>query len=520
MLRETMYEALYSFTSSLSELTALFSSYPHSNKSEILNAIGRTLAASEKLIQELNLLEQSPPLYRIRAQRIISATIKLTELISKLVRLHNLPELRTTDASQPSSPTSQLAIELTTQYFSIELGFFNRLKSDFIRAKDAIPHNSGLLYQASAPSRFIELANARDMKGDNLFSRSAGARDQLLKLEAASQADSDGTHTSFNTFVPVFYATDRAYDANSKPPHCQFLDRRAENSLTYGIAEVSIPPIHRRGHIERPFSLWKIQFKEKIDCHIVITSCNCLPIEDWKNHARDKLCEMASKSALVFIHGFNVSFDDAIRQTAQIGFDLQLQSLIASYSWSSQGAMEDYAADEDSVKLTVPRLIKFLSTLQSIGITTIHVIAHSMGNRALLEALGNTTPPLSEVVMAAPDVDATLFRESVPQFTGKANRYTLYGSASDKAIQISKKVHAGYPRAGDGGDNILVLNGVETVDASKVGSDLFGLGHSYYANKPRVLSDLYYLLRESLPASRREGLGKMERDSLPFWFFI
>jgi esterase/lipase superfamily enzyme len=283
---------------------------------------------------------------------------------------------------------------------------------------------------------------------------------------------------------------------------------------------VSIPPTHRRGQLERPFSLWKIQFKENVERHIVITSCNCLSIGDWKGNAIDKLAEMESKSALVFIHGFNVSFDDAIRQAAQIGFDLQLQSLITAYSWASQGAVSNYAADEDSVKLTVPNFIDFLNTLTSIGITTIHVIAHSMGNRALVEALENfpdIASSLGEVVMAAPDIDATLFRKSVSELHGKAKRYTLYGSASDRAIKLSKTVHAGYPRAGDGDKDILVMNGIETIDATKVGEDLFGFGHSYFSDKPRVLSDLYYLIRESLPASRREGLCEEKLGNLRYW---
>lgn len=387
MLRESIYEALHSFTNALSELTALFSGLSDHNldNPELSNALNKTLFASEQLTRQLGLLqEERPPLHRIQPQRINTAIIKISELTSKLTRLSNLPEFSSPEGKAPISPTSLLAIELTALYLSVELAFFTRLESDIRRNRSPEFQEIHHLKQPKGKFKFIELASARKRGNAPLFSRST-VSGTFLDLERSEyRTRSTPSNTTWNTFIPVFFATDRKYAEDSAPPRCQFLDRRGDNNLTYGIADVSIPPTHRRGQLERPFSLWKIQFKENVERHIVITSCNCLSIGDWKGNAIDKLAEMESKSALVFIHGFNVSFDDAIRQAAQIGFDLQLQSLITAYSWTSQGAVSNYAADEDSVKLTVPNFIDFLNTLTSIGITTIHVIAHSMGNRALV----------------------------------------------------------------------------------------------------------------------------------------
>jgi chaperonin GroEL len=333
------------------------------------------------------------------------------------------------------------------------------------------------------------------------------------------------TEHSLCTLIPVFFATDRETAKNSNPHHRQFLDCRGKN-LTYGVAEVSIPiHIHKKGRVERPFSLFKFQFKEDQARHIVITSCENHLLSDWNQIAVEKLNEIGGKSALVFIHGFNVSFDEAIRQAAQIGFDVKLEGLVTAYSWSSAAEVFDYAADEDSVRLTVPRLLGFLKNLREIGITTIHVVAHSMGNRALLDVLekiptiGQDDSLLGEIIMAAPDIDAELFKESVAKIKGKARRYTLYGSASDRAMFLSKRAHAGNPRAGDGGKDVLVIDGVETIDATLVGEDMLGLGHSYYSKKRPVLSDLFYLIRESIPAARRDNLQEKYLGTLKYWVF-
>jgi len=80
---------------------------------------------------------------------------------------------------------------------------------------------------------------------------------------------------------------------------------------------------------------------------------------------------------------------------------------------------------------------------------------------------------------------------------------TLYASSNDEAIRISKEPHS-YPRAGEAGDDIIILPGLDTIDASMVDTSL--IGHSYFAEKRSVLSDLFYLLGEGKPPSQRHSL--------------
>jgi esterase/lipase superfamily enzyme len=111
-----------------------------------------------------------------------------------------------------------------------------------------------------------------------------------------------------------------------------------------------------------------------------------------------------------------------------------------------------------------------------------------MGNRLLTEAFATLAKPVAgeahvrQVVFAAPDVDAATFKEAAHAFGGKAERFTLYASSRDKALAASKAVHK-YSRAGDAGVDIVVVDTVDTIDASAVDTSL--LGHSYYGDNAR-----------------------------------
>jgi esterase/lipase superfamily enzyme len=245
----------------------------------------------------------------------------------------------------------------------------------------------------------------------------------------------------------------------------------------------------------------------------------------WQTIARERLADAGEKSALVFIHGFNVAFTDAIRRAAQIGWDLQFRGLVTAFSWCSEGKILSYLTDERNASLAAPKLLEYFRMLRNdVGVDTIHVIAHSMGNQVLLQALRDASPKdgdpkLGEVVLAAPDYDAKLFKQTLKHFKGKAERYTLYGSETDFALITAKELRSGHPRAGDGGPFVLVVDGVETIDATAVGKDLLGLGpHSYFASKRTLLTDIFFLIHESLPA-RRRGLLEQQSGGLTYWVF-
>jgi esterase/lipase superfamily enzyme len=229
---------------------------------------------------------------------------------------------------------------------------------------------------------------------------------------------------------------------------------------------------------------------------------------------------------LVFVHGFNVSFEDAARRTAQMASDLKFDGAPVFYSWPSQADWWKYRVDEKNVALSVDQLKSFLLAIaERSDADTINLVAHSMGNRVLTDALKEIDVAATErkqlfnqVILAAPDIDADIFRQRIaPAIVTKAKHVTLYASSKDLALVASRTFNSGDPRAGDAGGNLVVYPGIETIDVSAIDSSL--LGHSYYGSSVSVLSDIEFLLRDQ-PASSRKFLAPVSlQGDLTYWLF-
>ncbi|WP_253156304.1 alpha/beta hydrolase [Stieleria tagensis] len=301
-------------------------------------------------------------------------------------------------------------------------------------------------------------------------------------------------------------------------------------SLVKGICSVTVPDTHQVGVVERP-SLLKFEIHENQKDHIVLTSAIELPADEFSQALAQTVAASPQQDMLVFIHGYNVDFESAVQRTAQISVDLPFEGVPVCYSWPSQGTLLGYTVDENNAAWTQTHLKQFLLELANeSGARSINVVAHSMGNRPTTGAMQqiaweqqhaaevNQTDPrmlFDRVVLAAPDVDADLFRRDLaPALSDIAKQVTLYASSDDQALVASKQVH-GYPRAGESGVNVVVVPGIETVDVS--GIDLSLLGHSYYGDNRSMLYDLYEVVRERIPAANRQLLTPRSFGELTYW---
>ena len=309
--------------------------------------------------------------------------------------------------------------------------------------------------------------------------------------------------------VPVYYGTDRMPTGKAHPEPAYGSDRRPDTmpEMDYGVCIVSIPPEHQKGDHERP-TWWAFEFSEDPDEHIVITSVTPMAKDSFFTALAGEVGRSSGKHAFVFVHGYNTSFDDAARTTGQLAFDLAIPGAAILYSWPSKGGMEDYVADNGEIKWTIPHLRSFLGDIRTrSGASTIHLIAHSLGNSTLREAVQALTTtatdpkPLANLVLAAPDVDSREFvRDYVPVLKAVATRITLYASEKDLALKASRKLWQ-QPRIGE---VPTYIDGVDTIDATAVADDWFG--HSYLIESPTVLEDIGTMIRANAAASARSGL--------------
>ena len=280
--------------------------------------------------------------------------------------------------------------------------------------------------------------------------------------------------------------------------------------LVRGICKVTVPDSHQRGQVERP-SLLRFEIKEDRKKHIVLNAIEELNPDNYYDRMRSIVQTSPDSDLLVFIHGYNVDFDSAVRRTAQLSVDLPFRGVPVCYSWPSQASLAGYPVDENNVAWTVFHLKQFLMELVNESqATSINIVAHSMGNRAMTAALSQLStevdraqfPLFDRVVLAAPDVDADLFRrELAPRLATVGHNVTLYASSDDEALKVSKQLHGGYPRAGESGPSLVITPYIETVDVS--GIDLSLLGHSYYGDNQSILRDLFGIVRQRMSASER-----------------
>lgn len=322
--------------------------------------------------------------------------------------------------------------------------------------------------------------------------------------------------------LTVFVATTRRFTASDRPGD-RFTGDDAD-SVQFAAVGVNVPPYRSRGTGDLPRqSSIASAFGSGPSPDREFFVASVIPADSLRMVQRIDLdlAGTRSRDLLVFVHGFNVSFADAAVRAAQIAADAGFDGTILVFSWPSAASVTAYVRDLQTARNAGYHLLR---TLRGVAMAArpdrIHLLGHSMGSEvigkaALLSAQGDSLPPLAQVILAAPDIDARVFRREVfPMLGPRAQRLTLYASSDDDALRASRVVN-GVWRLGLGGDSLTVIEGMDTIDASRVRAD--ALGHTLFGNAG-FLADLALLLGEGrAPAERR--LLPAQRGDLTFWRF-
>lgn len=342
---------------------------------------------------------------------------------------------------------------------------------------------------------------------------------------AAPPAAASGAAAPAGTVFPVWFGTNRAALRASDGTLAGFGNARAAQT-TLGRAEVFIPLAHRFG--ETGSSFWtRLKRGDLRDDRLRLEAQHAAvdagaffaELQAEMQAARDA---GSAPQALVYLHGFNVSFEGAAIRAAQIGCDLKVPGATAFFAWPSRGTVSAYPADEATIEASEAAITRFLVDFQArCGAERVHLVAHSMGNRGLLRAMQRIAAnpqhqgrvKFGQVFLAAPDVDRDLFRELAAVFPKLAERTTLYASEGDRAVHVSHRLHDA-PRAGYF-EPFTVVPGIDTVAVPDFDLDL--LGHGYFAQAEALLHDLYDLIRHNPPAVQRQRLNPLATPEGTVW---
>jgi len=288
-----------------------------------------------------------------------------------------------------------------------------------------------------------------------------------------------------------------------------------------------------------PPSLWKLELLENAEKHVVIQNVFQVNSKEiFLQNIKNNVAAIGNnKSGLVFIHGFNVSFEEAARSTAQLSYDLEFEGTPFLFSWPSNGKLFDYPSDREDAEAAGIYLMRFLKEIiHESGIKSIHIVAHSMGNIALLNALRllgedhqlaearnsvDIIPPFDNIVLAAPDIDVENFKTYFVKYLPMLSHHsTLYTSEHDTALIASHKWKQ-FPRLGGMKPNVLnILPQMDTIDCGlQISSGIFkklNLDHSYYG-KTSFMLDLKALFK-NIPTHLRNLVQKKSTETnIPFW---
>lgn len=197
----------------------------------------------------------------------------------------------------------------------------------------------------------------------------------------------------------------------------------------------------------------------------------------------------------LFVHGFNYRYQEGVFRLAQMAVDSRSPATPVLFSWPSEGALSGYLADRDAVLYSRDDLVSLIAALsETRKVRQVLVFGHSMGGFLIMEALrqlrltdrGDVLDKLT-IVLAAPDIDADLFRRQMDVIGRLRSPLVLLVSPKDEALAASSFLSGARPRVGrlDVEDpqvretarayGVLVLD-ITSLDAPD------GLGHDRYAS--------------------------------------
>lgn len=250
--------------------------------------------------------------------------------------------------------------------------------------------------------------------------------------------------------VDLMVATTRARSAQ---PGVLFSGERG-TALSLTEIAVSIPPDNVR-------QIGEVQWPKKLpgDPAVNFTTLFTKPTDRdgarawFKRETKGK-----KKHVLLFVHGFNNAYDDAVYRFAQIVHDGDTNAVPVLFTWPSRGSVFAYNYDRESTNYSRDALEEVLQALaKAPEVEDVSVLAHSMGSLLALESLrqmairnGRIAPKIRNVILAAPDVDVDVFRQQLGEMGAPEQRprFTIFVSRDDRALQVSSRIANGVPRIG------------------------------------------------------------------------
>ena len=334
-----------------------------------------------------------------------------------------------------------------------------------------------------------------------------------------SVPDAQSSNVGEFAVVKTYFATNRGYNVG-EPPYSMF-NERPTSETTFGKNYIILP---REPELQpdEPKTLFTLningaKYEPSLSQNTILSS------EEFSDSIDSDIRELDGSSALIYVHGFNESFESSVIRAGQISYDLGFPGSTFVFSWPARHSVTTYLGDLERARNSQKHFELFLNQiLSTTGTRQIYIIAHNMGARIVsstLKHLYSVQPRyrdrIREVIFLAPDIEANRFSEEFAMFIGTKNApITLYSSENDPALEISKMFTTD-ALAGDSKERLLIVDNVETINAGATSLSLNG--HSSRSDANSILGDIWDLVRNNLRAISRSKLTTRYSDEGSFW---
>ena len=351
--------------------------------------------------------------------------------------------------------------------------------------------------------------------------------------------------------INLLYVTDRAPIADPQTNALSYGSERS-HTMSFGSIDIRIEPdsnaatgemkigevkeIGRFPEVPYPAKITSAGYRRAPD----VVAAHERAIASLQGEIRRRLAKTERKEVVVFIHGYNNTFNDAAHAMGTICRLLGRDFVCVLLTWpagGSRGAFLGYNVDIESGEFAVADMRKAMRAIgETEGVRGIDFIAHSRGAAVLASAfqqLGReayvSRKPITEslkvrnIVLFAPDIDIDVastkifdvFSDPDVPYGARKNpsatilvkqgsfHITMYSNPADQALGLSSSIFGSALRLGQ-----LDLSGWQAkalrpdpghlVDLIEVEENTGAFGHGYFLSNPDVRSDLAALIRYGL----------------------
>ncbi|WP_444551174.1 alpha/beta hydrolase [Brucella vulpis] len=203
---------------------------------------------------------------------------------------------------------------------------------------------------------------------------------------------------------------------------------------------------------------------------------------------------------MIFIHGFNNTFEDSVYRFAQIVHDSGADVAPIIFTWPSRASVFDYNYDKESTNYSrdaLEHVLRMVANVRRCAMSPSWLIPWETGWRwrrcaRWLSVDSRVNAKITDVILASPDIDVDVFGKQFQVMGRQHPRFTLFTSRDDKALALSRRISGNIDRLGQIDPSVepyrskLEKAGIVVIDLTQLKAG-DRLNHSKFASSPEVV---------------------------------